>query len=155
MQLIKAVGWWMMSRRIMQVLPLPLWPNILQQPVLIYCWGWHSDSLSNFCSHFLSLTHKGDSWIYSISWLALCFAEQSIQRQASPLYRDLQQLQMRDSQSSGGTGWRWALQYCIHMQRWASGCECETGTLTHLYVVSRLKWTCKMATWVILRSSSG
>lgn len=41
---------------------------------------------SHFCAlytHFLSLTHNGDSWIYStISSLALCCAEQSILQQA-------------------------------------------------------------------------
>ena len=55
---------------------------------------------SHFCAlytHFLSLTHNGDSWIYStISSLALCCAEQSILQQAGPLYRVLHQLQMRD-----------------------------------------------------------
>lgn len=58
---------------------------------------------SHFCAlytHFLSLTHNGDSWIYStISSLALCCAEQSILQQAGLLYRVLQRLQMRDRQA--------------------------------------------------------
>lgn len=41
--------------------------------------------------------NNGDSWIYStMSSLALCCAEQSTLQHAGPLYRVLQQLQMRD-----------------------------------------------------------
>lgn len=65
---------------------------------------------SHFCTlhtHFLSLTHNGDSWIYTtISSLALCCAEQSILPHAGPLYRVLRQLQMRDRQAiEWGTDW--------------------------------------------------
>lgn len=46
-------------------------------------------------AHSLSLTHNGDSWIYStISSLALCCAEQSTLQQAGPLYRVLHQPEM-------------------------------------------------------------
>lgn len=52
-------------------------------------------------TYFLSLTHKGDRWIYStISSLALCCAEQSILQQAGLLYRVLHQLQMRDRRAT-------------------------------------------------------
>lgn len=55
-------------------------------------------AIPHFCTlytHFLSLTHNADSWIYStISSLALCCAEQSILQQTGPLYRVLHQLPM-------------------------------------------------------------
>lgn len=68
-------------------------------------------------TNFLSLTHNGDSWIYStISSLALCCAEQSI-LQAGLLYRVLQQLQMRDRRAIGGLiGWSWGFKYRMHIQ---------------------------------------
>lgn len=77
-----------------------------------------------FCAlytHFLPLTHNGDSWIYTtISSLALCCAEQSNLQQAGPLYRVLHQLQMRDRRAiEWGIDWveLGGFKHCVHIQR--------------------------------------
>lgn len=100
-------GWWMLCRRVMQLLPLPLWhqADTLQPPRAdLVAEGWHSNSTFSVLRSLypFSLPHsQWDSWIYSaISSLALCCAEQSVLQQTGLLYRDLHQLQTRDRQAT-------------------------------------------------------
>lgn len=85
-------------------------------------------------AHSLSLTHNGDSWIYStISSLALYCAEQSTLHQAGPLYRVLHQPEMSD---------RWATEWRVDWVELGNSTTAHTQVTGVLPVLANEGQTC-------------
>lgn len=115
-------------------------------PMLIYCWGWHSNSTLHFCAPipvFSPSFTKGTTGSIALypHWLCVVLNKAFCSSQAHCIEFWISYRWWTDRPLSGRLiGWSWGFKYCVHIQRWG-----KTHFLSWKMILSHPhmhKWYC-------------